>query len=204
MVPWYKWSILRNRRPNSCFAPSNIVKIVTFLFMVKFLDAIISWDLTGLIIFGLLLIFGFKCINIFRTLKFKKLNEGAKIPVQATKMSVGYDVFSCENITILPNTRAKVHSGIAMELPDIDMYGRIASRSGLSIKKLVDVQAGVIDCDYTDEICVILHNFSSEPFEIKMGDAIAQLIVEKVVDLNVKETQYITLTSRQGGFGSTS
>ena len=55
-------------------------------------------------------------------------------------------------------------------------YGRIAPRSGLALKKLIDVGAGVIDADYRGEVGVILFNFGKEDFVVNMGDKIAQLI----------------------------
>ena len=58
-------------------------------------------------------------------------------------------------------------------------YGRIAPRSGLAIKKFIDVGAGVIDADYRGEVGVILFNFSDSDFMVNMGDRIAQLILEK-------------------------
>ena len=58
-------------------------------------------------------------------------------------------------------------------------YGRIAPRSGLAIKKFIDVGAGVIDADYRGELGVILFNFGEEDFIVNMGDRIAQLIFEK-------------------------
>ena len=58
-------------------------------------------------------------------------------------------------------------------------YGRVAPRSGLAIKKFIDVGAGVIDSDYRGELGVVLFNFSSEDFCINMGDRIAQLVFEK-------------------------
>ena len=69
-----------------------------------------------------------------------------------------------------------------------DCYGRIAPRSGLALKKFIDVGAGVIDSDYRGEIGVILFNFGNEDFEINMGDKIAQLIFERKNTPEVVET----------------
>ena len=59
-------------------------------------------------------------------------------------------------------------------------YGRVAPRSGLAIKKFIDVGAGVIDSDYRGELGVILFNFSEEDFVANMGDEIAQLILRRL------------------------
>ena len=77
-------------------------------------------------------------------------------------------------------------------------------RSGLAVKKYIDVGAGVIDADYRGEIGVVLFNHSEEDFQIKQGDRIAQLILEKIETPPVKETADLPSTVRgKEGFGST-
>jgi dUTP pyrophosphatase len=66
-------------------------------------------------------------------------------------------------------------------------YGRIAPRSGLSYYHFIDVGAGVIDPDYRGSIKVLLFNHSDKNFQVKKGDAIAQLICEKFVQPTVVE-----------------
>ena len=66
-------------------------------------------------------------------------------------------------------------------------YGRIAPRSGLALKKFIDVGAGVIDADYRGELGVILFNFGNEDFVINQGDKVAQLIFEKIKTPTVKK-----------------
>lgn len=83
-------------------------------------------------------------------------------------------------------------------------YGRIAPRSGLAWKHSIDVGAGVIDADYRGNVGVILFNFSDKDFEVKKGDRIAQLILEKISYCDIVETSDLDDTSRgEGGFGST-
>ena len=65
-----------------------------------------------------------------------------------------------------------------MSIP-LGCYGRIAPRSGLALKKFLDVGAGVIDADYKGEVGVLLFNFSDTDFEVNMGDRIAQIVFEK-------------------------
>ena len=69
-------------------------------------------------------------------------------------------------------------TGLSMALPP-GCYGRIAPRSGLALKKFIDIGAGVIDSDYRGELGVILFNFGDEDFVVNMGDRIAQLILKK-------------------------
>ena len=83
-------------------------------------------------------------------------------------------------------------------------YGRVAPRSGLAYKKGIDVGAGVIDEDYRGEVGVILFNFGEEDFEVAPGDRIAQLILEKISMVGLKEVDDLDQTDRgAGGFGST-
>ena len=60
------------------------------------------------------------------------------------------------------------------------LYARIAPRSGLAQKKFTDAEVGVVDADYRGEIDVVFFNHGDQDFEVKMGDSIAQLILEKI------------------------
>ncbi len=85
----------------------------------------------------------------------------------------------------------------------IGTYGRIAPRSGLSKKGLM-VNAGVIDRDYTGPVKIMLHNLSSETYEVKKNDRIAQLILEQIKTSNIEVYEHLEDTERgSGGFGST-
>jgi len=135
-------------------------------------------------------------------LLIKKLSEHALIPTRASPGSVGYDLYSIEDMHILPYQRGIVCTGIAATIP-MGVYGRIAPRSGLAVKHGVQTGAGVIDPDYAGELKVILFNHGSEKFEIKKGDRIAQLILEKCETPLIDEVEEIKDTQRgTRGFGS--
>ena len=135
-------------------------------------------------------------------LLIKKLSEHALIPTRASPGSVGYDLYSIEDMHILPYQRGIVCTGIAATIP-MGVYGRIAPRSGLAVKHGVQTGAGVVDPDYTGELKVILFNHGSEKFEIKKGDRIAQLILEKCETPLIDEVEEIKDTQRgTRGFGS--
>ena len=83
-------------------------------------------------------------------------------------------------------------------------YGRIAPRSGLAVRNAIHVGAGVVDADYRGEVKVLLFNHSDEAFEVKEGDRIAQMIIEKYTMTALEEVQDLSETERgAGGFGST-
>lgn len=84
------------------------------------------------------------------------------------------------------------------------IFSFIAPRSGLAWKHSIDVGAGVIDADYRGPVGVILFNHSDVDFEVKIGDRIAQLIIEKIIVPDVEEVDDLDSTVRgSGGFGST-
>ena len=92
---------------------------------------------------------------------------------------------------------------ISIQFP-IGLYARIAPRSGLALKKFINVGAGVVDADYRGEVGVVLFNHGDQDFEVKMGDRIAQLILEKISTPAVEEVSGLDDTVRgSGGFGST-
>lgn len=98
---------------------------------------------------------------------------------------------------------AIVTTGLVMALPN-GTYGRIASRSGLSAKKNIEVHAGVIDQDYRGEVKMILFNHSPDTHQLKAGDRIAQMVVEYVVPTKIKGVSQLESTERaEKGFGST-
>ena len=143
-------------------------------------------------------------MNIQISLGVKKLCFDAIIPTRGSDGAVGYDLYSSEDAIVPCQAgRALVSTGIALSIPD-GLYGRVAPRSGLAVKHCINVGAGVIDPDYTGEVKVVLFNHGMENFEIKKGDRIAQLILERCETPMVKEIGLLEETLRgDGGFGST-
>jgi dUTP pyrophosphatase len=137
-------------------------------------------------------------------LNVKKLNGLANLPRKGTSGAAGFDLFSVEDLVIYPGSRALVPLGLSIQVP-LGTYGRIAPRSGLAVKYGIQVGAGVIDSDYTGEVMVLLFNHGTDNFQIKTGDRIAQLVIEKIVDnVEVRLVEDMTETDRgSGGFGST-
>src|SRR6056300_283704 len=138
------------------------------------------------------------------SLGVKKLTYDAIVPTRGSDGAVGYDVDSAED-TVVPGQagRALVGTGITVVLPQ-GVYGRVAPRSGLAVKHCINVGAGVIDPDYTGEIKVVLFNHGENDFEIKKGDRIAQLVLERCETPPIEEISIVEDTERgSDGFGST-
>merc|ERR1711911_219198 len=99
--------------------------------------------------------------------------------------AAGLDLFACHDALIPFEEQVTVGTGIAIEVPK-GCYARIAPRSGLTIKHMLDIKAGVIDRDYRGELKVVMYNYSHENYQVKKGDKIAQLILEVVEELDVE------------------
>jgi dUTP pyrophosphatase len=139
--------------------------------------------------------------------KFARMNLHAHEPVRAHQYDAGMDIFACESVIVPAHDKAIINTGIAISFPN-DCYARIAPRSGLALKKSIDVLAGVIDHGYTGEVKVILFNHSDEPFEVTVHDRIAQLIFERIYIPNmltcVPYNNIVDDAKRgENGFGST-
>jgi dUTP pyrophosphatase len=138
-------------------------------------------------------------------LKVKLLSEYAKVPTYGSGYAAGMDVFSCIDCFIPPKSRKLIPIGISVSFADQDYYLRLASRSGLASKSCVDVGAGVIDFDYRGEIHVLLiNNHNDNGFDVKIGDKIAQLIMERIIRPSITRVDELDETIRgSNGFGST-
>ena len=118
--------------------------------------------------------------------KVKRTNVNARLPVRGTSGAAGYDLAAAEAAVVPVHGKCLEKTDLAMALPT-GCYGRIAPRSGLALKKFIDIGAGVIDADYRGEVGVILFNFSDQDFVVNMGDRIAQIIFEKIKTPQIKE-----------------
>lgn len=136
-------------------------------------------------------------------IKVKKLHELAIIPKRNTSTDAGADLYSVQNITIPPQSRAIVSTGVSIEIPE-GFYGRIAPRSGLAVKHGIDILAGVCDSSYRGEIKIVIINTDKEnDFDITYGDKIAQIIIEQHFNFNFIESEELSESIRgDNGFGS--
>jgi dUTP pyrophosphatase len=138
--------------------------------------------------------------------KFIAVHELAVIPTRATEFSAGYDLSSCEQLSIAPGCTGVVNTGIKFVILDREIrrlfYFRIAPRSGISLRSGVMINAGVVDSDYEGEIKVIIQNTSERVFFIREKDKIAQLIPEQLFPVAVEGEKVVNKQRGTDGFGS--
>lgn len=136
-----------------------------------------------------------------------RLPHGADLPLPAyaTAGAAGMDVVSAEDLTLAPGQRHAVATGFALAIPE-GFEVQVRPRSGLALKHGVTClnTPGTIDSDYRGEVKVILANLGAEPFPIRRGDRIAQLVPAPVLRAALIEVDRLDETLRgSGGFGST-
>ena len=145
------------------------------------------------------------------TLRVKRLphGEGLPLPSYQSTHAAGLDVVAgvpeTVPVELEPGARALIPTGFALEIP-VGYEAQVRPRSGLAIKHGVTLlnTPGTIDADYRGELMVILINHGSEPFLVRRGDRIAQLVIGPVAQVAVVAVDALTDTDRgRGGFGST-
>lgn len=142
-------------------------------------------------------------------LKLKRLphGEGLALPAYQTAHAAGADVQAALSapVVLKPGGRELVPTGFCYEIPP-GFEMQVRPRSGLALKHGVTVlnAPGTIDADYRGELKVLLVNHGPEPFEIKRGERIAQIIIAPVSSATFTEVAELGDTARgAGGFGST-
>ena len=126
------------------------------------------------------------------------------LPEYMTKDSAGCDLTNNGGqVTLLPLDRAFINTGVHIQLPE-GYEAQVRGRSGLNRDHGIVVPTGTIDADYRGEIRVVVYNLSREPYIIKPGDRIAQLVICPVVQADWQLVEHLDKTDRgEGGFGST-
>ena len=131
--------------------------------------------------------------------------EGLPLPAYATEHAAGLDVVAAEDLTLAPGGRHAVATGFAIAIPH-GWEVQVRPRSGLALKHGITClnTPGTIDSDYRGEVKVILANLGAEPFEVRRGERIAQLVPAPVLRADFVEVTELGQTQRgSGGFGST-
>lgn len=139
-----------------------------------------------------------------------KLTRGMTCPEYATSGSAAVDLRAAleenEIVTLAPGEKAMIPTGISISPESADVVAIVAGRSGLGVKKGVTLSngIGVIDSDYRGEICVGLINHGTQPFEVRRGDRIAQMMFMPVMTASFLPVEELDETARgSGGFGHT-
>ena len=131
--------------------------------------------------------------------------EGLPLPSYASDGAAGLDVVAAEDVTLAPGERNAVATGFAIAIPP-GYEVQVRPRSGLALKHGITClnTPGTIDEDYRGEVKVILANLGAEPFQVRRGERIAQLVPAPVVKARFTEVASLDETERgAGGFGST-
>lgn len=143
------------------------------------------------------------------TVLLKRLpeGEGLQAPPYMSAHAAGADLFAAvlDDVTLLPGARALIPTGFSIAVPE-GFEAQIRPRSGLAYRNGVTClnSPGTIDADYRGPLCVLLANLGSEPYVVRRGDRIAQLIVAPVARANFEIVDELNETARAaGGFGST-
>ena len=131
--------------------------------------------------------------------------DGLPLPSYATHGAAGMDVVAAEDLDLMPGQRHAVATGFKVAIPE-GYEIQVRPRSGLALKHGISVPntPGTIDSDYRGELKVIMINHGSEPFPIRRGERIAQLVPTVVTQGEWDEVEELCETARgAGGFGST-
>ena len=133
--------------------------------------------------------------------------EGIAPPRYESEGAAGADLRAAvgEDVVIAPGARALIPSGFVFDIP-AGFEVQVRPRSGLAARHGVTVlnAPGTVDADYRGEVVAILVNHGVEPFTVRRGDRIAQIVVAPVVQASFGETDAPSATARgTGGFGST-
>jgi dUTP pyrophosphatase len=134
-------------------------------------------------------------------------HEDLPLPCYMTAQSAGMDLVAAVtgDEVIQPGERKMIPTGIAIALPP-GYEAQIRPRSGLAIKRGVTLinAPGTVDADYRGEICLLLINHGREPFIVKRGELIAQMVVHRVCRVLWEPSTTLNPTPRgSGGFGHT-
>lgn len=135
--------------------------------------------------------------------------EGLALPAYQSAHAAGLDLLAAvpedTPLTMQPGQRALVPTGLMIAVPP-GHEAQVRPRSGLAFKHGVTVlnSPGTVDADYRGEVSVLLINHGEEPFTIRRGERIAQLVIAAVTQANLVVVAALTSTDRgSGGFGST-
>ncbi len=131
-----------------------------------------------------------------------QLDKGAYLPEKAHAADAGYDLRSPVDAVVPAAGSVTIDTGVHLELP-AGVCGLLVSKSGLNVHHSVK-STGLIDSGYTGSIVVKLYNYAAEPYIVKAGDKISQIVLLAALDVPIIRTDRLPDTERGSrGFGST-
>ncbi len=131
----------------------------------------------------------------------EKVDPNAKLPQKARSGDAAYDLYATDHHSISPYSQTAIPTGIKMAIPQ-NHVGLIWDKSGLASEGITTM-GGVIDSSYRGEIKVVIKNLSEDMFNIVPGQKIAQIIIQPLSKLSIKEDKINDITERgANGFGS--
>ena len=136
-----------------------------------------------------------------------KMMEGCEdlLPAKAHADDAAFDLKAREEVEMEPGKPVLVPTGVFMELP-VGYEAQVRPRSGLSYKHALTVlnSPGTIDAGYRGEVKVIMLNAGLEPYSVKRGDRVAQMVIAKLPEVEIQAVDELSDSTRgEGGFGST-
>lgn len=152
--------------------------------------------------------FIYLCITNLKSMQIRIVNRSSnELPAYSTAHSAGMDIRASleADVLLMPMERGLIPTGLYIELPE-GYEAQIRPRSGLALNKGISVlnSPGTIDADYRGEIGIILVNLSNEPFVVKNGDRICQMVIARHEKAEWEVTNELQNTERgAGGFGHT-
>lgn len=136
-------------------------------------------------------------------LKIKKLEKDAKLPTHGHPGDAGLDFYASEDVIFLPGKQERVHTGVAIEIPE-GYVGLIWDKSSISFNLGLKIMGGVIDSGFRGEIVMSLLNTSDKEILLSKGQKFTQMIIQKFEHCDIVETEELSQTVRgHGREGST-
>lgn len=131
-------------------------------------------------------------------IKVKKLREDAKLPTHGHPGDAGMDFYAIENVVFPAGKQERVHTGVAMEIPE-NHVGLIWDKSSIAFNLGLKIMGGVIDSEYRGEIIMNLLNTTENEVTLEKGQKVAQMIIQRFEYCDIVETDEINQTTRGTG-----
>ena len=131
-------------------------------------------------------------------IKIKKLSKDAKLPTYGHPGDASIDFYSIEDVVFLPGKQERVHTGVAVEIPE-GHVGLIWDKSSISFNLGLKVMGGVIDSSFRGELVMSLLNTKTKKVILEKGYKVAQMLIQKFEHCDILEVDELSQTVRGGG-----